>query len=444
MKPIVTLLICSVLLAACKKEITATNGNEYLKNVKAALKDSMSGSDFSNLDFTKAIVNRVDSVSLYFMRVPFKGKSIEGDFVLVKTEKDGRVKEGRVVHLEGNMKQRAFYGNVSISALNRAHVLSSVIDKGYIVVLHKDWSTREQLMEAAMPEVVIVTYVNHTPDYSTWLWLNSFFYINSYGGVGGSDGGGGAGGGGYYGSLGGNTGGYTGGGSGGTYGSGGGSTVDPTILIDVDTYVNQPAINVDQYLKCFTSIPDQGSICSVEIFTDIPVDNDPTKLFNWNTESPGHTFLQLKKSNADGTQMVIQNIGFYPRSTWKNILDANPVDSKMVDDGDHEFNASLKMSLSPNSFSSVLGKIKELSTMKYDVDEFNCTDFALEVFNYVRTPLQIPQYEIPGGIGTIASNTPQGLYIKLREMKNSNDPESANIMLPGVKGWVSNSNGPCN
>jgi hypothetical protein len=78
------------------------------------------------------------------------------------------------------------------------------------------------------------------------------------------------------------------------------------------------------------------------------------------------------------------------------------------------------------------------------MDEFNCTDFALEVFNYVRTPLQIPKYAIPGGIGTNASNTPQGLYIKLNEMKTNGDPEAANISLPGVKGWVANSKGPCN
>jgi hypothetical protein len=193
----------------------------------------------------------------------------------------------------------------------------------------------------------------------------------------------------------------------------------------------------------FNGIADAGAICSVELLTDIPVDNDPSKLFNWNTESPGHTFLQLKKSNADGTQVIVQNIGFYPKSTWKNILDANPVDSKVVNDGYHEFNASLKMKLSTTAFSSVLGKIKELSNMKYDMDEFNCTDFALEVFNYVRTPLQIPQYAVPGTIGTNATNTPQGLFVKLRDMKASGDREAANISLPGVKGWVADSKGPC-
>jgi hypothetical protein len=125
-------------------------------------------------------------------------------------------------------------------------------------------------------------------------------------------------------------------------------------------------------------------------------------------------------------------------------LDADPVDSKLVDDGGHEANASLKMNLTPNQFRSVTGKMKELSTMKYDMDEFNCTDFALEAFNYVRTPMEIPQYAVPGGMGTNATNTPQGLYVKLKEMKDNNDPEAANISIGYYKAYVGRSSGPCN
>ena len=453
MKRIYTLIIFSAILFSCKKEISQIRSDHFLQNVKASLKDSLLSDDYIRLDFSKTTLNRVDSAGLYFLRIPFTGKSLATDFVLVKTSWEGIIEKGKIVHLEGKeteygegkVKRRKFDGAVSIHSLNRKFVLNSSIDNGYITAFHPPMNSRDQTAAEygtdVLPEVVVVAYV-HTIEpisFSTWYLLNSFL-SNGDGGGGMTSG--------YYGSAegGGGSSYYDGGGGGsGTYGgvtgdSYSGVSTDPIMLVDVDTYIDHPAIDVNQFLKCFDNIPDDGATCSIEILTDIPVDSDPSKLFNWNTQSPGHTFLQLKKSN--GTQFVQQSMGFYPQTNWKNILTADPVESKMVDDGDHEFNASLKMNVTPFNFRSAIGKIKELSTMKYDMDEFNCTDFALEVFNYVRTPLEIPQYVIPGG--TVATNTPQGLYFKLNEMKTTGDPEAKNITAGIIKAYVGGSSGPCN
>jgi hypothetical protein len=457
MKQLYTLLLIT-LLVGCKKERTnsplgssgSTAPGFSLQNLKNDLKSSMRLEDFDSLDFTRSICNQVDSVGLYYLRVPFKGGNVAKEFTLLKLDKSGRIKEGSIIQLDGGVveagagtaKVRGWEGNLSISSLNRRNLVNSAIHKGYIDAFHPVVNARETVYGSdELPEVIVVAYVSSGIRYSTWVALTSLFYDSGSGG-GGSDG--------YYGSLDGGGGGVSYNGTGAVGGSYGGTVdisayavVEGTMLVDVDTYVDHPAIDVGQYLKCFGTIPDQGASCSVEIFTDIPVDSDPSKLFNYQTRSPGHTFLQLRKSSADGTQVIVQNIGFYPQSNWTKVLDSNPIDSKIVDDGDHEFNASLKMNLSSTAFSSVLGKIQELSTLKYDMDEFNCTDFALEVFNYVRTPLQVPQYAIPGAMGTNPSNTPQGLFVKLKEMQANRDPEVANISLPGVKGWVAYSKGPC-
>ena len=442
MKRTFTLLIFSVILFSCKKE-TAPHGDDFVQRVKTSLRDSLSVADYSNLDFSRVVVNRVDSVNLFVVRIPFMGDILRNHFVIVRTTGNGKLLRGKIVHLdgseievgEGKVKRRVFEGSVSISSLDHREVLSSAIHNGYMAALHPQMNTREQGTEPVypvnvMPEVVVVAYVHSGGgiDFSTWLRLTSFFYNNDTGtsSIAGGDYGS------YYGSL--------DGGGGGSYGDTGGGGSGETIAVDIESYVDNPAINVDQYLKCFDNIPDDGATCSITIYADIPVDSDPSKYFNWNTESPGHCFLELKKTN--GTQSVQQSIGFYPATNWKNILNADPVDSKMVDNGHHEFNAALKMNVNPYLFKMAIGKIKELSTMKYDMDEFNCTDFALEVFNYVRTPLQIPQYVIPGG--TQASNMPQGLYIKLQDMWLNNDPEKNNIIIDILKGYVGGSSGPCN
>ena len=446
MKQIFTLIIFSFILFSCKKEISQAGSDRFLQKIKISLKDSMNESDYAALDFSKAILNKVDSVNLYLLRIPVTGKSVDSDFVIVKTGKDGKMEAGKIIHLqgkangfgEGKIQRRAFDGNISISSLDRKGNLNSTIENGYITAFHSNINSRAQLMEAnVMPEVVVVAYVHYDTgiDFSTWFYLQSLLYDNG-GGGGGSNGG-------YYGSDGGGYnygGGGSYGGSTGDTGSGYGANVDQTMLVDVDTYVNNPAIDINQYLKCFDNIPDDGATCSITICSDIPVDTDPSKLFNWNTESPGHCFLELKKSN--GAQSVQQSIGFYPIANWKNILSADPVDSKMVDDGHHEFNASLKMDVTPFNFRSAIGKMKELSTMKYDMDEFNCTDFALEVFNYIRNPLEIPQYVIPGGL--YGTKTPQGLYNKLNEMWRNNDPETKNITIDILKAYVGGSSRPCN
>jgi hypothetical protein len=67
------------------------------------------------------------------------------------------------------------------------------------------------------------------------------------------------------------------------------------------------------------------------------------------------------------------------------------------------------------------------------------------VFNKTRTSkLEIPLYNIPGNYPATGTSMPQGLYQKLREMKQSGHPESPNITISGYKGWVANSSGPCN
>lgn len=222
------------------------------------------------------------------------------------------------------------------------------------------------------------------------------------------------------------------------------SVISDVLLVDFEPNENLSPIDINTYLKCLSKIPDGGSTCSIEIFSDIPVDKDPNKLFNWQTQSPGHTFLQLKKTN--GNQSVMQNIGFYPLTGWKTILTTAPIDGKFVDNGEHEFNASLKMNLTPEELRKALDEINYLSGfVKYDIDDFNCTDFALEVFNSARisNPLEIPKYDIPGGMAPDGTNTPQGLYNKLKSMQQSGI-ESENITIPGVKGFVADSNGPCN
>ncbi|RZJ99661.1 MAG: hypothetical protein EOO46_22360, partial [Flavobacterium sp.] len=271
MKHIFTFVFCLVAFVACKKE-DWPQPNNYLQTVQKSLKDDITSTDYNLLDFSKSALTKVDSVSLYMLRVPFKQKSIENDFVLLQTDKKGHVQEGRIVHLEGSIQndntgKKGFDGNILIYSLMRQKLIESTIDNGFISAFHQSSANRSSLVQPSnvMPEVVI-TYVIPSGgsdfSWSSWIWLQSLFngtgaqpyysFFNSDGGSPWGSGGGGS----------------TGGGS---PTGGGGPIEEPPILIDFEADFEKEPIDIQKFVNCFNSVPDAGASCSIEISTDIPV-----------------------------------------------------------------------------------------------------------------------------------------------------------------------------
>ncbi|MEI9945850.1 MAG: hypothetical protein WDN26_16720 [Chitinophagaceae bacterium] len=451
MQRLLLTLLLAVILFSCQKEISKFSDKEsYLSKIESSLKESVNPADFADLEINRSFRMHIDSGDTYLLRVPFKGKAFANDFILLETDADGKVSQGRIIAINGAIDEEKMYdGFITINDLQHRVLIQSPITDGYIDVFRpqlKGQSMEDPYKE--LPEVIVsASYGDGGGFYFPYYLLTSFF----------GSGGGGSGNG-YYGA--GDPGMGGGGGGGGSYGgggSGGGPAVPPPppppppapgnpneeepMVVEYEEGVNEEAIDLEKYIKCFDNVPDAGATCSIEIFTDIPVDGDPTKLFNWRTGSPGHTFLQLKKVN--GAQSVCQNIGFYPKTAWKVTSTSAPVDGKFVDNAHHDFNASFKAEVSTSWLRGGLLYIKSLiPTVKYDIDDYNCTDWALNVFNFTAptSELQIPRYSLPGSVSMYGSNTPQGVFVKLREMK---DAGNTNVVVP-VIGWTGNSDGPCN
>ena len=463
MKHLLFISTLVVILFSCKKEITPNADNSSLLIIiKSQLKDSISANAFQQLDFNNAVISKNEQNDLSILRITFKNKSIATDFLLLKIEKNQFFSMGKIININKDQTDRSpkallrFNGHINIFSLDRNHITASAITNGYIEAFNttvKNNISKEAVVEIPlMPDVVIIC--NYPPSGGGYSFSDLYNLQNMLSG-GGSSGGSGSSGGfdGGYGSNGG--GGYyypskptnNAVENGGNYGGGGGVIPknNTSVLIDYEPVEILPAIDLKKYLNCFSNIPDAGATCTIKILADIPVDKDPNAFFDWKNNSPGHTFLQITKVN--GSQTVQQNIGFYPTINWKNVLTTAPVDGKIVDNKGHEFNSSLTMDLTPEKFQHVLTHIQYLANfIKYDIDEYNCTDFALDVFNYQRggNQLTIPLYDIPGGTAVNGTATPQGLYQKLNLMKKANDAESKNITIPGVKGFAGNSNGSCN
>jgi hypothetical protein len=456
MKKPLTLLFCLAVLYSCQKEVSTPSKNDkIISDAKNYLKSNLTDNDFSSLDFNNLVISQFDS-GINLLRVGFKSKKIAENFIILQIS-NTEIKNGKIVELSGaavavevnNTVRHSYNGSISIYSIDRKSIVTSAVDKGFITAFHKGAVAQPAAGTASinprhdvttLPEVIVVGTIHSGGgiSFSSWMSLMSLFNTDS--GSGGFPSG-------YYSNIQGG-GGYTGGNgdplpSGG--GGGGIEVIDDPILIDFENQYSNPAIDLNQYIKCFTDIPDAGATGSIEIFADLPVNSDPNKFFDWENGSPGHVFVRLTKTN--GTQSVSQNIGFYPVSGWKTTISPAPIDGKLSDNTGHEFNASYKVDLKPEQIQSAVTRMLYLNRfIKYDIDDYNCTDWALDVFNAavpVSQQLDIPLYTIPGGEAPAGTSTPNGVYNKLKELKESGVPTAANIGIPYL-GMVGASHGPCN
>lgn len=179
--------------------------------------------------------------------------------------------------------------------------------------------------------------------------------------------------------------------------------------------LSSPLINLSQYFNCFSQIPDAGATFSVTIYCDVPVNAHPNSLID-QSGHPGHTFISMTKSN--GTQSITQTFGFYPTNGPLSTTNA-PVPSQIRNNGGHEANAYLSMTnISQANFQTLINTALQATYHFYDLNDYNCTNYALEVFNSIRpNPLVVPDDEVflPVIIGYPAvqcnyHQTPNSLY----------------------------------
>lgn len=414
-----------LIIFSCQK-INQTPG--LSQQVRSELRGRMSPSSWERLCFDSSSYDG-DGDHLFF-RVGFNGEPFSQHFMLLDISRGGVILSGREITLRLSYTDGHANGSITLTGLDREVLLqNAAIHDGYIQKKAEGFTLRDMIVPgdigSVLPEVVLVTSYNST--------VNTLTAYYSLAGLSGYN-------------ITSNT-----------YASSkpattgnpdkpdhvtGAAGTGSTIKVDYETAVSKSAIDLAAYLKCFTSVPDGGAQCSIELFTDIPVDGHPEDFFNWDNGSPGHTFLRLQKTN--GTNSIFQVIGFYPQQGWKTIATPAPVPGKFVDNSSHEFNASIKMNLNSTQFQSLLTEISRHKNDKYDIDEYNCTDFALEIFNYQRTnKLTIAKYFLPGGQTPYGTSTPQAVYLELQSIKAIGGNDAVNVNLPGYKGYVANGKGPC-
>jgi hypothetical protein len=455
MNKYICLALLPLLVFSCSKQpgqsgLSALNDEAaYLSNVKAYLRTNLSDSDFMKVDFNDAVLSKQGTS--WLLRIALFNIKLSEDFVLLKTDSTGHCSAGKFIRVRRDSSEmRTFNGKISIESFNHAAVVKNFV--AGVPTSVKTFGATEQSVDDAsgavipacgdcLPEVIVVGYLpsgtNGGISYGEYFNLLSLLSgsdpVGSAGAASPITGGGGSG-------TGSNA------SSRGIYSpiqvQAGPATVKRSadIIINYETIVPKPGINVSDYMKCFSLVPDAGSECSVTIFVDLPVDDDPSYIFNALTGATGHCFLQLTKTNA--FQSVTQYIGF-SASQPVAILGAT-VTGKIVDNALHKYNAALTMSITPAALQTEINAVGAIgNNPSYNIWNYNCVNYALNVLNQIRplNPLKAVPLDDPSS--PLPYSTPQGLYLALGQLRQQNGPDAPHINL-GLIEKVNASHGPCN
>jgi hypothetical protein len=109
------------------------------------------------------------------------------------------------------------------------------------------------------------------------------------------------------------------------------------------------------------------------------------------------------------------------------------VRSKILDNSNREYDASVEKKLTADEFAFILEKCKELSKKKYNLKKYNCYEYVLEVFNSLpgieKLPVTKVKYPFIFGRG----GSPCGLYSDLKKLFSAGSSWAAFIRFGTFK-----------
>jgi hypothetical protein len=210
--------------------------------------------------------------------------------------------------------------------------------------------------------------------------------------------------------------------------------------IEEELTIDIPSLDLMKAFNCFNLIPSAGAKYSLKLCADVPNNDKPMQMPPEIGSDTGHSFVVVTKTN--GTKHVTQVFGFYAQTHPGYLFPWRGMASTIKNNQLREINASIEMGLTQAQFELLREKAFELAKNKYNAVSYNCTNYGLDLFNSVRSkPITTESYTVyiphnnQNMYGTSKpeqldiKNTPQKLFKKLKEMKESKTADASSITI---------------
>jgi hypothetical protein len=196
-----------------------------------------------------------------------------------------------------------------------------------------------------------------------------------------------------------------------------------------DLIINTPPpgdiiTDVNDYLKCF----DLSAGAKLTLFVDQPTPNSRDTWSGWATDPDvGHTFIGIEQGN------FTRFVGFYP-TDGVNPYTSPSDPSSLVDDSSHPYDVKIELNLTAAQLTNIINFIKN-RVGTYNLNNYNCTDFGLNVCILAGITLPDTHGSWPGGGGS----NPGDLGEDIRQMNSTSA-----ITVTKTSGASSSNTGICN
>jgi hypothetical protein len=193
-----------------------------------------------------------------------------------------------------------------------------------------------------------------------------------------------------------------------------------------------PILDIKTELKCFNNL----APATLTIYVAQP---SPGTRSPYNGFDVGHSFISISQQNANG-QTIIRTLGFYPNGSGNPITPIKP--SILGNDGGHTYNVSYTLNLTPGQFNGIYGFIMDYQSLnggKYDLNNFNCTNFANDIAGLAGLTLPYTTNSWPLGGGMNPGDFGQDL---LQSYGNNSSGNSAQLNINGAN--APSDSGNCN
>jgi hypothetical protein len=156
----------------------------------------------------------------------------------------------------------------------------------------------------------------------------------------------------------------------------------------------------------------------ITIAADVPDHKRPMKVYYKN--ETGHVFVILEQKDTLTQKAVAQVFGFYPVRPVSSLF-LRTVKCKILNNGGRVYDAAVTQRLTKEQFEAVRQKAVELSYKKYNLNKYNCYDYALGVFNSIPGADTLPLLKVKFPFVFGKGGSPCGLYKQLFELKETDN-----------------------
>jgi hypothetical protein len=181
--------------------------------------------------------------------------------------------------------------------------------------------------------------------------------------------------------------------------------------------------SLPHYFNAFSTVQ-KNKIYRIILAADVPDNNRPQKVYY--KKETGHVFVILQQKDTVTKWSVSLAWGFYPVHPIRSLF-VRTVKCKILDNSNRQYEAAVTQQLSQQQFEAVKQQAIALTQKKYNLNRYNCYNYAVELFNAIPGVADLPLIKVRFPFFFGRGGSPCGLYKQVTQFQNQSSSFTAAV-----------------